>query len=186
MKKKTLATFSCLLLLASFALSGRPASEKQASEESITTALEQQQREREILNSLDNLELENELFELEQGNNSPAQNSAPGEHWQEFSDLEEMSALDSFEQIQLPPLLTDEPADEWLQPAELSPAETLYKSGGELDSQESGVSGVGIAGEQENLINSLDNSDLMDFEDDLDMWSDDLVEEHTSDDDNYY
>ncbi|WP_281556271.1 hypothetical protein [Thalassomonas sp. RHCl1] len=179
---KTLATFSCLLLLASFTLAGRETAEHQASDDISAPHSYQQGDEKtdsEILTSLDNLalDLENELFEVEQGTNNEALAPEPIDDWeQELSDLEQMSALDNFEQVQFPPLMTEEPTGEWLEAAE--PAEVQGKSAEAF--------GAGIAGEQENLINSLDNSDLMDFEDNLDVWSDDLVEDQASDTDNYY
>ncbi|WDE00212.1 hypothetical protein [Thalassomonas actiniarum] len=182
MINKTLTTFSCLLLLASFTLAGRETPENPASDDIIAPHTHQQVNEKtdsEILTSLDNLtlDLENELFEVEQGQNNNTLNAEAIAGWeQELSDLEQMSALDNFEQVQFPPLMTEQPIGEWLETAE--PAETQGKSVEEF--------GVGIAGEQENLINSLDNSDLMDFEDNLDVWSDDLVEDQASDADNYY
>ncbi|WDE12980.1 hypothetical protein [Thalassomonas haliotis] len=182
MMYKTLATFSCLLLLASFPLAGQEAAEIPASDDSAafhTNLQADEKTDSEILTSLDNLtlDLENELFEVELSENSNASDSGHGADWeQDFSDLEKMSALDNFEQVQLPPLMAEEPGGEWLETAELP--EIQAKPGEEY--------GVGIAGEQESLINNLDNSDLMDFEDDLDVWSDDLVEDQASDADNYY
>jgi len=43
--------------------------------------------------------------------------------------------------------------------------------------------GVGIKGKEEVLINELDKSDLMDFEQDLDIWQDDIQLTEDKDDD---
>jgi hypothetical protein len=37
--------------------------------------------------------------------------------------------------------------------------------------------GVGVKGKEEELINTLDKSDLMDFEEKIDVWSEDVVED---------
>lgn len=43
--------------------------------------------------------------------------------------------------------------------------------------QQEALPGVGIEGDEELLINSLDESGLMDLEDEIDMWGQDVVEQ---------
>jgi hypothetical protein len=49
--------------------------------------------------------------------------------------------------------------------------------------RETGIAhGVGIDGEEEGIINTLDDSGLMDFEQEIDVWSEDVIEDSDDED----
>lgn|GEM_PF-1901182 len=147
--------------------------------------IEQIKTDEEILQSLDNFgdQLGNEIFAIEQQATEgeiPAQQQALQALDQiEQEQLDEEPIRDddimmdnSFDDLDLGMILEEEDFSELKTPVkpELfdSKAATIKKSS-EL--------GVGVAGKEEKLINKLDKSDLMDFENQVDVWSKDVVED---------
>ena len=127
--------------------------------------LEQLKSDEDILQSLDNLdELEdNEIFIIEQHSSAELEVKTLVD--------DELLLDDGFDDLDIESILVDEELTELTSPQQLEIKDKQNTP--LLDEKPS----VGIQGEEEQLINSLDKSDLMDFKKVTDKWRDDVDED---------
>ena len=140
---------------------------------------EQLKLEQEILESLDNFKelTDNDIFIIEQQSIEQELTESQLEKLtaEELVELEKNNPKDdlllddSFDDLDIDSILIEE---------ETSQPELIEKPEVHIKQQPvSETKGVGVVGEEELLINSLDKSDLMDFNRPNDVWKKDLVEE---------
>jgi len=123
-----------------------------------------QQSDAEILRSLDDFdgELNEDLLLIDGNFNVP---STTNEDILIDSDI----ANDSFEHLNFDDILMDQQADN-----ELTPNNGIdLPTSSQLKMK---AQGVGVNGVEEALINKLDNSDLMDFDKELDIWGEEILD----------
>jgi len=139
---------------------------EQISDELIKLPLRpnQQQSDAEILRSLDDFDggLNEGLLLTDDSINEPSAVS-------EDILIDSVIADDSFEHLNFDDILMDQQSDNEVAP---NPSFDLPTSS-QLKMK---TQGVGVNGIEEALINKLDNSDLMDFDKDLDIWGEEVLD----------
>ena len=134
--------------------------------------------EAEILQSLDNLNQQsnNEIFLVE--SQSPlikgSEKTKPNDSKRQSDDNttgEDIMLNDGFDELDLEEVFTDFEFDDH---NNVNSAEKI--KGTSKKSNPEVKYGVGVVGDEAVLINTLDNSDLMDFENEVDIWSKKVVE----------
>ena len=186
MSNKQLNTIILLLLLSAVI----PAAQEKT-QPKIKNAFSQNtpKTDREILVSLDNLTLnrDHQLSNIEQPENRknllcryfrPVNSNCNQSRYTPLGELQALSAMSHFEQLLSTSFIRGAPMSSGFE-LELSAARRQQGN-------DSNKFSVGIAGEQENLINNLDNSDLMDFEDNGDVWRNYLKAHKSHHDNNDY
>lgn len=141
--------------------------------------IEQLKLDQEILESLNNFKdlPDNDIFIIEQ---QSIEQELTESQFQELSsdeitELEKNTPVDdlliddSFDDLDIDSILLE---DEIIQPELIEKPEILLKQPPISENK-----GVGVIGEEELLINSLDKSDLMDFNKPNDVWKKNLIEE---------
>lgn len=130
-----------------------------------------QQSDAEILRALDDFggELNDDFLLKNSATEAPLTGVlSTGSAINDNSLLDDVISDDSFGDLDLGEILIDQQIDS--EDQMIDNAELLIKPEFQMKSQ-----GVGVNGAEEALINKLDNSDLMDFDKDLDIWGEELL-----------
>jgi len=123
-------------------------------------------RDKEILNAMDNIEDSLDLLELDRQQQLPkvmGEIDTNNEHLPIIK--EELLMDDGFDDLDIDAELFEELNDIERLPKKIIPT----KKGQKLPSMKSKI-GVGIGGVEEQLINQLDKSDLIDIESEVELW----------------
>ena len=146
-------------------------------EESVD--IEQLKLDQEILESFNNFKdiPDNDIFIIEQQSieqeltESQLQELSSDEitELEKNTPVDDLLIDDNFDDLDIDSILLE---DEVIQPESIEKPEILLKQPAISENK-----GVGVIGEEELLINSLDKSDLMDFNKPDDVWKKNLVEE---------
>lgn len=142
--------------------------------------------EAEILQSLDNLNQQsnNEIFLVESQTPSLKESNKPHindneKKSDEHTKGEDMMLNDGFDELDLAEVFTDL---EFKDVNNMNHAEKIKNSNRKSNTEVK--YGVGVAGEEAELINKLDHSDLIDFENEVDIWSKKVVKNKKNDNNN--